>query len=303
MDTAGPPLFNEPLPPPVTVGGSARVRVPLCGRGPPSVGSPVSDGRAAAGRRQVPCRRPASVPGRASIRGRASVLSRAFVRGRWPPGRRRIGPRHKCGCSACGLRVPSPHAQCGPDDDAGRPRRPALTFPSTRPRGDPPPRAARRSVTRSPPGRTRPGRATSSTTVGSAGSWSCSSPTPSRAPGCRSGCRPVPPPGTPSRSTSGSWSAVPATNTSTRRRWASASCSNAPATSATSPRTCSRRCGSRPTTSSCSGRRSARTTRWCSPPAAAPTGSCRCASPSWAGCTAPSGPACSAGSPGCAPSR
>ena len=48
---------------------------------------------------------------------------------------------------------------------------------------------------------------------------------------------------------------------------------------------------------------SARTTRWSSGRGAAPTGSCRCGSPSWAGCTARSAPACSAGCPGSAPSR
>ena len=50
-----------------------------------------------------------------------------------------------------------------------------------------------------------------------------------------------------------------------------------------------------PTTSSCCGPASARTTRWSTGPAAAPTANCRCASPSWAACTAPSAPACSAG--------
>ena len=70
---------------------------------------------------------------------------------------------------------------------------------------------------------------------------------------------------------------------------------------ATSPTTCSRRCGWAPTTSSCSGRRSARTTRWSSGRGAVPTGSCRCGSPSWAGCTARSARACSAGCPGSAP--
>ena len=84
-------------------------------------------------------------------------------------------------------------------------------------------------------------------------SWTSSSPIRWPAPACRSGCRPAPPPGTPSRSTSGSWSAAPATSTSTRRRWANANCSNSPGTSATSPTTCSRRCGSAPTTSSCCG--------------------------------------------------
>ena len=49
------------------------------------------------------------------------------------------------------------------------------------------------------------------------------------------------------------------------------------------------------TTSSCCGPACARTTRWSSAPAAGPTGNCRCGSPSWAACTGPNAPACSAG--------